>query len=240
MKDSFAFANITGDWEGASCSTGLNWRCTAGGLAGWLVGWRARCTDGWADGAGGGAVRAPAQLMAVRATPASLAPPHLTGTLYYSAAGVGTFALVDPATGEWMGDVELNKAPTLVPSKTAGTIKDGRWAIDRVTGAGHGGQCMPCGRAGRRAEHPAGAVRGGRPVQPPRQPSDHTRVHLMASSPANLRPSGPAGSAPVVSYLQRTDSTGGAEPAPCDAPEGEWVLVPFTTVYTFLACGAEA
>ena len=188
-----------------------------------------------------GRVRAPAQLMAVHAAPASLTPPRLTGTLYYSAAGVGTFALVDPATGEWMGDVELNKAPTLVPSKTAGTIKDGRWAIDRVTGAGHGGQCMPCGRAGWQAGRASGGCRPRWQARAaPPQPGEQTRVHPMASSPANLNPSAPAGSAPVVSYLQRTDSTGGAEPAPCDAPEGEWVLVPFTTVYTFLACGAEA
>lgn len=49
-----------------------------------------------------------------------------------------------------------------------------------------------------------------------------------------------AGEVPNFSYLTRTNSTGGGTPTTCDAPEGEWVTVPYTTVYTFHVCTEEA
>lgn len=48
-----------------------------------------------------------------------------------------------------------------------------------------------------------------------------------------------ADGAPVVQYVTRTNSTGGGTPAACDAPEGEWVTVDYTSTYTFYECLAE-
>lgn len=62
------------------------------------------------------------------------------------------------------------------------------------------------------------------------------RALLTLTLTPHLPTAARAGGAPLVSYMTRTNSTGGGSPEACDAAEGEWVTVPFTTVYEFYSC----
>ena len=44
------------------------------------------------------------------------------------------------------------------------------------------------------------------------------------------------GDIPLVSCVVRNETVGGAEPAVCDAPPGEYIIVPSTFRLTYYAC----
>lgn len=44
------------------------------------------------------------------------------------------------------------------------------------------------------------------------------------------------GDLPVVSYVVRNETVGGGAPAVCDAPPGQYIIVPSTFRLTYYAC----